>query len=512
MLAPLKLNKTRVATSVSRWIEAPIKGWNAKSDLSDMEQDEAVVLDNLIVVERGLKLRPGHAAHVTGLGGRIAALMEYAGIDATAKLFASTETAIYDVSSMGAVGAAVVTGINAGQWQHSMFSTAGGNFLVLANGLDSVRNYDGTTWTTPAITGVTSATLITVTPHMSRLWFVQKNTMKVWYLPANAIAGAATAIDFGPLSRMGGYLMAMASWTRDGGAGLDDIAVFITSKGEVHVFSGTDPASAATWERVGTFKIAEPIGRRCFVKSGSDVGILTSQGLVPLSNVLPISLSETNRVAATEKIGGAFQTAYEGGKNLRGWQCIEYPKQALVIVNVPVIESNTIHQYVVSATKGAWSRWTGLTSECWSLMGDRMFFGGSDGTVYELTGSADVGAAVNGVLVQAFTELGTAKSKTFKRMRPQFYGPIGYRPQVGLRLDYDDTDLIFGAATYDSPGPAWDVATWDVDFWAADDLSNSWWQGVVGKGFAVAVVVRISSTETITYNGSRLLYELGGPV
>lgn len=74
--------------------------------------------------------------------------------------------------------------------------------------------------------------------------------------------------------------MAMASWTRDSGNGIEDLAAFITSRGEVHVYSGTDPASADTWQRVGTFKIPEPVGRRCLIKVGGDVGILTTQGLV----------------------------------------------------------------------------------------------------------------------------------------------------------------------------------------------------------------------------------------
>ncbi|MEQ1672141.1 MAG: hypothetical protein ABL893_14885, partial [Hyphomicrobium sp.] len=192
MLAPLRDNRAKTSTSRTRWLEAPVAGWNAKNDLSDMEDGDAIVLDNMITTEMGVKLREGYTSWLTGAGGQIQSLMEYAGIDGSVELFAANATDIYDATSQGAVGAAVQTGLGSGKWQHSMFSTAGGNFLVAANGVDSVRNYDGTTWTTPAITNVTSANLITVTVHQSRLWFCEKNTLKIWYLPATSIAGAAT--------------------------------------------------------------------------------------------------------------------------------------------------------------------------------------------------------------------------------------------------------------------------------------------------------------------------------
>lgn len=512
LLSPLRPNASRGQTAKTKWIEAPAAGWNAKNDLSDMEPGDAIVLDNMVTVERGVRLRSGYESYATGLGAAVQSLMEYSGIDGTSDLFGATASAIYDVGTSGAVGAAAVSSLNSGQWQHTMFATAGGNFLVCANGADDVRNYDGSSWTTPAITNVTSANLITVTAHMSRLWFAEKNTLKIWYLPTNAISGAATAIDFGPLSRLGGYLIGMASWSRDGGAGIDDVAVFLTSKGECHVYSGSDPAGATTWSRVGTFKLPEPIGRRCFVKSGSDVGILTSQGLVPLSNVLPIAGSTVSRVAATERIGGAFQESYDGGGTFRGWCCVEWPKEALALVNVPQVEGTTAHQYVVSTTKGGWSRWTGLPAECWSLKGTELFFGGNDGTVYRMTGSSDNGDPIDGVMVQAFSELGSTRVKTMKRIKPQFYGPLGNRPVVGVRLDYSDAEITYSGVSAEESGPVWDVAPWDTTDWGVTALSNSWWQSIAGSGFAVAIVVEISSTEPVTYNGSRLMYSEGAEV
>lgn len=512
MLAPLAQNQARTGSARVKWVPAPTGGWNARDDLTEMEKTDAIVLDNVIVTESGCKMRSGITQHVTGLGSSVQSLMEYNSPSGTRQLFGATASSIFNVTTSGAVGAAVVSGLNSGVWSSTMFATAGGNFLVIANGADSVRNYDGTSWTTPTITGVTSSNLISVSSHMSRLWFVEKNSLKVWYLGTSAISGSATSIDFGPISRLGGELIAMTSWSRDGGAGIDDLAVFVTSRGEVHVYSGSDPSSATTWERVGTFRIGEPVGRRCFVKAGADVGVLTSQGLVPLSNVLSISSTEVSRTAATEKIGSAFKASYEGGKASRGWQVLEFPKQDLVLVNIPIVNATTYHQYVVSTPKRAWSRFTGINAECWGLLGDRLFAGGVDGTVYEYTGTTDNGANIEAAVVQAFQDGGTLGEKIFKRMKPQLIAPPGYRPTIGLRFDYDDNELLFSSDAFQSLGPVWDVAEWDVAEWGAEFGSTSYWQSVRGKGFQFAVVVRITGNDSVTYNGTRVMFEEGTPI
>ena len=509
MLAPLSAGSQRRQSSQIGIIPAPFGGWNASDDITDMAAEDAVVLDNLIPGDANVGLRNGYSATATGLGGPVLTLMEYNAPSGTPKLFGSVAASIYDVTGSGAVGAAVVTGLTNGRWRSSMFATAGGTFLVIANGADSVRNYDGTTWTTPAITGVSSATLTTVTPHVSRLWFVQEDTMKVWYLPTLAIAGAATSIDFGGLSKLGGKLMAMGSWTRDSGVGVEDVAVFITSRGEAHIYSGSDPSSATTWARVGTFKIAEPIGRNCLIKVGGDLGILTSQGLVPLSGILSRAESAQGRVAITDKIRNAFSAAYTSAGTLNGWQVLEYPLGKLLLINVPVIESTTQRQFVMNANTGKWCRFTGINAGCWSLLGTSLYFGGNNGTVYRYTGSSDAGADIAAKAVSAFGYLRSNNTKNFRRILARFFGPSGYRPQVGLRLDYSDEEYLSPASTFATAGAEWDVSAWDTTAWAPPDAVNQSWQGVSGQGTTASVVIAIQSQEPISYNGAKLEFEIG---
>lgn len=508
-LQPLQSNRARKSNSSVKSIPPPTGGWNARDSLTDMKADEAITLDNMIPGDGGVTMRPGYVSHVTGITGPVHALMEHSGLTAQ-KLFAANATAIYDVTTAGAVGAAAVSSLTNGKWQHSMFATTGGNFLVIANGADSVRNYDGSSWTTPSITGVTSSTLITVTSHISRLWFVQKDTLKVWYLPALAIAGAATSIDFGGLSKLGGSLVAMASWTRDGGVGIEDFAAFITSEGEVHIYAGSDPASEETWARIGTFRIAEPIGRRCVIQVGGDIGILTVSGLVPLSGILTRAESAQGKIAITDKIRNAFAS---GEQNTYGWQAVEFPKAKLLILNAPSATASLTMQFVMNVNTGAWCRFTDIDALTWSLLDKDMYFAGSGGTVYKMdsTETSDAEEPITGLSLSAFSLMGTPRTKCIRRVKPLFYGADGYRPGVGFAFDYVANATYSTSQTETSTGSEWDVAPWDTSDWQSLSTSRNW-QGSSGEGYSIAYAISVTSTSVFTHNGALVLMETGDQI
>ncbi len=509
MLAPLRNNPSRRRTGNQKPVKAPYGGWNARDDYTDMPPEDAIVLDNLVPGDASVSIREGKRRHCDGIGAAVQSLMEYSPPSGSAKLFAATGDKIFDVTVSDTIDPDTddeLDNLSNGFWQHTMFATSGGNFLVMVNGADGLVTYNGSAWTTETVTGATAANFVTVTSHQSRLWFVEEGTMKVWYLDALAKSGGATAIDFAALSKLGGKLMAMASWTRDSGTGIEDLAVFITSQGEVHIYDGSDPSSSETWSRVGTFKIAEPIGRRCLIKVGGDVGVLTTQGLVPLSGVLARSESAQGHVAITDKIRGAYTDAFARSGGMQGWQVAEYPLGKLLIVNVPIVENAEAEQFVMNSTNGKWCRFTGFHAGSWALLDNSLYFGGLDGTVWKYDGTDDDGENIEAKSVSAFTDFGVAGDKTFDSIQPMFFGPTGYRPQVGLRLDYGDDEYLSEAVLFDSSGIAWDEGDWDESGWAPPSAPNRLWQGVVGEGFVAAVVVVISMQEQITYNGAMIRF------
>ena len=79
------------------------------------------------------------------------------------------------------------------------------------------------------------------------IYFLKKNSMSFFYLPIDSITGTVSEFPLGALFSKGGYLMAMGTWTIDGGFGTDDYCVFISSEGQAVVYKGTDPSSSTTW-------------------------------------------------------------------------------------------------------------------------------------------------------------------------------------------------------------------------------------------------------------------------
>jgi hypothetical protein len=309
---------------------------------------------------------------------------------------------------------------------------------------------------------------------------------------------------------MGGKLLAMGSWTRDGGSGPDDLAVFVSSRGEVIIYAGTDPSSATTSALVGVFKIPEPIGRRCLVNAGADLGVLTSQGLLPLSQILGMTSGAAARASFTDKISGQFREQYQSTGTAFGWQVIEYPKQNLLIINVPIAERTSQHQYVMNINTGAWCRFTGINAGCWALLGDNIYFGGNDAVVRKFdTNHLDGTSNITAVLQSAYATHGTVQAKRYTKARPLFLAPSGYNPPVSIQVDYDTAEPAVNTVAVAAGGTQWDAAQWDSFQWAGGATPSLGWQTVIGKGRAASIAFGVSAREELVYNGTDIGFERG---
>ena len=452
----------------------------------------------------------------------VESLMAYHGPSGTTKLFAAQGTRIYDATGTGDA-LAVITGLTNGRWQHCHQTSSGGNFLVICNGADAPRNYNGTAWSTPSITGVTASTAIHVNVHKRRLWFTQINTAKAFYLPVDSIAGAATVFDFGPLMSKGGYLVATATWTHDGGWGEDDFFVAISSKGQVMIYAGNDPSSADDWFLKGVFEIGAPIGRRCFSKVGGDLAVITVDGVVPLSQAILMDRAVTRRIAITGRISRAMNESARDAKDNFGWQLQTYPLGTAVLLNVPITEHSLIHQYVMNPLTGAWCRYTGMNACCWEIYLERIFFGGCDGNVFEadVTGR-DNGELIVGDLKTAFNYFNArGVNKQYRVMRALMSGDGTVIPNMTINTDYRNTPSpVTIASSYSASGAQWGDFVWgDGTLWAGStDLINlSDWVSVENEGHCAAVRCRVAAANEneeavvdLRLQAFDILFERGG--
>ena len=350
-------NKPSTQRSQSVSVAAPIGGWNARDSLGAMDPLDAVTLTNFWPGTNSVILRNGYTKYATGITGVVQSLFAYSS-GTSNKLFAVAIDSIYDVTAGGAVGAASVTSLTNAKFQYINITTTGGSYLMCVNGADKLRTFDGTSWHIDGdgapydITGVDTANCANITLFKNRVWLVENNSLKAWYLPINSIGGAATSLDMTSLVQLGGYIMAGMTWTLDAGYGVDDYLAFITSNGEVVVWRLTDPTTPSGISMTGLWQIGAPIGRRCWIKYGGDLLLITQDGVMPMSGSLQSSRLDP-RVSITNKIQFAVSQAVSSyGQNF-GWNLLYYPKENQLYLNVP-IASGQEQQYVMNTITKSW--------------------------------------------------------------------------------------------------------------------------------------------------------------
>ncbi len=492
MLLPVRRNPTKQRTSNTYTIPPSVGGLNAHDAITDMPEQDALVLTNFFCQPDFVEVRHGYESFATGLGEAVESLLTWHG-PTSEKFFGAISTDIYEITSGGAVGAADVSSLTNGRWQQIMMATSGGNFMMICNGADSIRHYDGSSWAVPTINNVTSSTIDNIAIHARRVWLVEENTTSAWYLPVDSVAGDATEFNFGPLFRTGGKLQAIGSLTRDGGNGPDDFAVFISSTGETAIYRGTDPSDASTWALVGVFYLPEPIGQRCFMKVGADLAVLTRSGLLSLTTMLGLDRSIAERAAVTNDIDRLItDDATTFGSNF-GWEVIRKPRANMLLVNVPVAEGTEQRQWVMNTLTGGWSKFTDWNANTFGLFNGELYFGGNSDAVWKAdVGFQDNGGGIIADLKTAFSYLGSrGQTKLFQLVRPMFEsnGSPGFL--MGLNIDFEDQEPTSQPATAPQAGGVWDTATWDSGTWGAGAAITRDWQGAVGYGEAAAIRLRV---------------------
>lgn len=529
MLEPM-ISRSRRGLQASRTISlaAPVGGWNVRDPLSAMPARDAVIMENWFPEAHQIRVRPGATALATIAGNDPGTLMAYNGPTGS-KLFLGLSGAspgIFDVTA-GTPGAAVAA-TTGGRFSSVNYSTSGGSFLVAVNGIDPLQLYNGTTWqaitgvSVPAITGVPTNELAFVASVKKRLWFARTGSMSAWYLPVDAIAGALVEFPMGSIFRRGGHLVAMASWSIDAGDGIDDHTIFVTSEGEVAVYSGSDVASAATWTLVGIFFVGAPLGRNCLAQYGGDLLYLCRYGLFPLSKAL-VNATVDRQSAVTNKIDVAFSQAVASYGNLNDWRVLVFPDGPFVMVNVPT--DNTLglsEQFVMNALTGAWCRLTGWNAYSWGLSQNQLFFYGK---VRASTGgyvglgvnkawaeNSDINQPIVARCQQAYNYLNArGQQKLIELLRPNLTVDANVPVLIGIDTDFQQTDFTSFTSLTSFAGFVWDSAVWDTATWSPGAQTQRNWSTVFAREFyAAALRLQVASASgTVRWTATDLVYRLG---
>ena len=423
-------------------LPSPVGGLNARDTLDMMKENEAIVMDNYIPGETKVVLRRGYVRYVeTGMPVRT--LVEFKAESGNNRFFAFGGGTLWDITSADAAQNLNKSFKN-DMWQTVQFK----NRLFAVNGEDAPQvfyvNDEGEgVWEDASFSGTNliPEALVNAASSKQRLWFVEKGSLKAWYSEnAGEVQGNLLAFDLSTVVRDGGYLVAVANWTQDGGAGMDDLTVFLTSEGEALVYAGTNPNSAGDWKLKGSYRVSRPVGYRCVLAYQGDIVIISDDGYLPLSAALPLAQANSSQIAFSDHIRGLVLERTAAGKSKTGWQGFIYSRGGYALFNVPV--NQRFEQHVINLNTGAWCRFTGINANCWGVFNQRAYFGMHDGVMLFDEGCSDDGNAIEGHVEQAFTPLGLAAVKKVQLLNPR---TVSFNP-FALVL-YTNTD--FGSSKQD---------------------------------------------------------------
>lgn len=484
---------------------APVAGWVENQSLAS-NGSGAVVCENMFPTGKGLRVRGG-SAKVATVGARAVSMFTYE-TATLANLFCTTGTAIYDITAMNpnTVPSASVSGLTSGYFSTEQIGTVGGEFLYAVNGTDSARLFDGSAWvtitgvSTPAITGVTTSSLSYVWKHKNRLWFIEKNTKNAWYLPVDAIGGAAAQFSLAGVFQKGGALLFGVTWSQDSGDGMDDRIVFVSTTGEVAVYQGSNPASATDWGLVGLYTMPAPRGKKCHVKAGGDVIIGTDAGAIPLSAVInkdPAALSAAAVSAAIETSWLKSTRTWDG---VQPWEMVKWPRENMLAVSLPHESSVS---FVANIQTGRWAKYIGWDAQCFAVFGEHMYFADRAGAVFAAErGGSDGGAAYVARVSYIANDLESpVQFKSSGLARGVFQATGSPIVQLSVSADYD---VNFPAlppiyAPTGGTGAKWDVSLWDQAKWDDDGLGHlivkptysTGWVSIAAQGYAMSPQVQM---------------------
>ena len=499
-------------TSTVASLPAPVGGWNTADGLSTMPPTDAVLMDNFIPEETGVILRGGDTTFATGMSGAVEMLVDYVS-PTDDQLLAASDGNIYNITS--GTPSLLGSGFTNAQWQTTNYN----GFTFFANGADTVQRYNGTTLANSTFTGVTLSQLNNVTAVRNRVWFVREDTGEAYYGPLAGVSGTLTLFDVGEIARSG-FLVKVASWSRDAGDGADDVTIFIMSTGQVLAFTGD---VASTFSLVGSYKAPRPIKKRCTVNIGGELVIITEGGYFTMSDIQSGQISPQD--ALSSKIRTAVSQAFEDGGTIDGWSVHLTADNKNIVINVPKT-STTFDQHVFNTITKAWGRWRDRETFSLTPFLGRLYGGFAGGKVFLLedgtTDASRTDANIEGYVIQAFNSLeGTitgTRNKRIPMIQPFIEGSGDITCTVALLTDYKVTTIVSNLNTLNPGGISWDE--FSIDNW--EDWLLVWGEGQGGVsvlnlsaealGSAFAVALDADTDQTLRWYSTNLTIEPGGIV
>ena len=570
--------------------QLPVRGINTRDAAALMGPEDALDLINVLSEDYGMTLRGGYQEFATNLPGSVqvptlmsfypgtAGPSEAGGFTAVSfaaqqtlprprainvtlagQLFACTNGGIVDITAGGAGPWTPLAGVTVttDYWTWINFQNASGNYLLACNNDGGYYVYGGANFddgfsdgfsvnavgfshvvegTQPGqIEGIDPDLFVYIMVWKRRIWFIEKDSSRAWYLPVDQITGKVTLFDFGTQFRRGGFLAQLGNWTIDGGAGIDDHLAAFSSEGDVVIFTGYDPDSAATDPAAFAlrgiwFVGALPEGRRQVSTYGGDLYVLSIFGITQLSKLVAEAQVAANLIEdSSARIDPYITQLMKNSHAREGWYLLFLPRDQLLVVGVPeqlINEGNG--QLVMKTRRLAWSKMLDIPVAT-MMQHDSLTFGGGKvatptsggGKVFlmfdnsldnvPLAGSA--GSLIRGRIIPSYSHFGSpGMLKSFPMIRPIVSAQQTPVVQLTILTDFAGSSFFSVPTLPVLDASLWDVDLWDVGKWGGFLKPIRKWLGTVGAGYSATVQI-----DFVGLGGTRVMaidwyIKAGGPL
>jgi len=525
---------------------APIRGIDNRLSLGSGDINHCVYAYNLVPNEEGMRVREGYREWEIGVdagsGEGVHTLIPFNTSDSAAadKLFAVNNEGIWEVTDYDTAPNQVATFSNqaadAGYGTFTRYVTqAEVDVLFYADNLNGLWEYTVSTdtWAVPTgITGITESEINFVISYKNNVWFGIRDSTVGYWLPLLANAGAVTPQYFGDKFRLGGALKGLFSWSVDGGDGVDDILIAVSSSGDVVVYTGSGP-DQDDWGMKGVYYIGDiPNTPRFGSEQGGELYLLCSYGIVSMNDLLQgvdttAIMSDTEGSSMSVKIAKSLRRKMKTSLNERGWDVAIIPSQGGILVSTPQVGSELAEQFYYNiATKG-WGVWRGVPMECFANYGGFVYLGTADGRIMVMDSPVDnalitpTAPPINGddiefSILTMYSNMGL--DGIYKRVhliRPDFISSLAPSHSSQMRWDFDTLEGVNTSleAPVANTSDVWDTGVFETAIWGSDSgvvfpsIGGAW-----GRGRYGAVATRGTCRTDTNLVGWDVIYSAGGPM
>ena len=354
----------------------------------------------------------------------------------------------------------------------------------------------------PGLTGMGSSGFSYVWAYKQRIWFIGAESLSAWYLDVDQVGGDVTELPLGGVFNRGGSLLWGQTWSLDSGGdgGLSEQNVFTTTEGEVAAYQGLSPDDAATWSKVGVYRIGRPMGKKAFIRAGGDLVVATSIGFIPLGKAIQRDYAALGMIAVSQPIADEWRRAV-GERGMENWQCELWGEGSMTIISPPTPADQAPVVFVANSDNGAWAQFTGWQPTSMEVFQGRIFFGSIAGKVQEAwVGGSDEAMPYTGVLMPLFNDLGGPGQRKFAAFgRVVKRSANSANESVVARFDWDMSLPAAPDAATISASSVWDAGIWDESIWNAErgTIVTEEWKSVGGSGYSASLVVQITSGSAV---------------